>query len=598
MMVSMGGWLSTHSSLAQADGAMTRRSSAALLIVPALILGTLLRAGFSADQSASASLKTSIQEHLAAGEFAPAVRLAHQAPTPQQRDAWLAEIATAQAQAGAANASLASTSEISDDRVRAEALSQIASYPPGGQGGGAMADFDSLIELITTTIAPTTWDEVGGPGSIAPFPTGVYVDAAGVLQPLLQKDADGKLGALRDASAPARSAGSARQPSPLRKISLPRLEKWLQLRRAAGREPTEAMQFLAGLERIQYVFVYPESGDLVLAGPAGDWKVDAENRVVSTQTGHPVVRLDDLAVVLRHMMSGRDARFGCAITPTQDSLARVQAFLAQSQKKPLKPGQRGQWLSELRGCLGKQEIDVYGLDPRTRAARILVEADYRMKLVGMGLEEGVPEVESYLQMLEIPPGGSPPPMDVLRWWFTLHYDAVLAAADRNAFALRGQGVKVLSENELLTQEGKRIHTGDSDELNRRFARSFTEHFDALCHRYPIYAELRNLFDLALVGALVREEDLAGKATWHMTYFGDPEAYQVELAASPEQVETVINHRVINQVHIVAGVSGGVRVDPSPLVAREAIELDYDGRLDAQRRDVAAQTLPPEAWWWD
>ncbi len=42
---------------------------------------------------------------------------------------------------------------------------------PGGAGGAALADFDSLIELITTTIQPTTWDEVGGPGSIADFPT-------------------------------------------------------------------------------------------------------------------------------------------------------------------------------------------------------------------------------------------------------------------------------------------------------------------------------------------------------------------------------------------------------------------------------------------
>ena len=42
---------------------------------------------------------------------------------------------------------------------------------PGGLGGGVQADFDSLIELITTTIQPTTWDEVGGPGSIAPFET-------------------------------------------------------------------------------------------------------------------------------------------------------------------------------------------------------------------------------------------------------------------------------------------------------------------------------------------------------------------------------------------------------------------------------------------
>ena len=44
-------------------------------------------------------------------------------------------------------------------------------FGPGGLGGGANADFDSLIDLITTTIKPQSWDEVGGPGSIAPFET-------------------------------------------------------------------------------------------------------------------------------------------------------------------------------------------------------------------------------------------------------------------------------------------------------------------------------------------------------------------------------------------------------------------------------------------
>ena len=34
-----------------------------------------------------------------------------------------------------------------------------------------MADFDTLIELITSTIAPDTWDAVGGPGAIESFPT-------------------------------------------------------------------------------------------------------------------------------------------------------------------------------------------------------------------------------------------------------------------------------------------------------------------------------------------------------------------------------------------------------------------------------------------
>ncbi|MBN1394317.1 MAG: hypothetical protein JW959_04790, partial [Pirellulales bacterium] len=40
---------------------------------------------------------------------------------------------------------------------------------PGGLGGGVEPDFDSLIELITRTVAPTTWDEVGGAGTIEEF---------------------------------------------------------------------------------------------------------------------------------------------------------------------------------------------------------------------------------------------------------------------------------------------------------------------------------------------------------------------------------------------------------------------------------------------
>ena len=49
--------------------------------------------------------------------------------------------------------------------------SQQPGYGPGSLGGAAMADFDTLIELITSTIAPDTWDDVGGPGAIESFPT-------------------------------------------------------------------------------------------------------------------------------------------------------------------------------------------------------------------------------------------------------------------------------------------------------------------------------------------------------------------------------------------------------------------------------------------
>jgi hypothetical protein len=541
-----------------------------------------------------------IRAQIAAGEFAPALAAVQGIANPQARDGLLGEIAQAQAQAGLQDQSLHTAGTIGDDRSRAQALQQIAAVPVGGQGGAGQADFDSLIDLITSTVQPTTWDDVGGPGSIAPFPTGVYVDPQGILRPLLSDESGSALASLHDASAPKGGQENVRQASPLRMISLPRLEKEIQLRLAAGRKPTEEMLVLAGLQRIQYLFVYPQSGDLVVAGPAGNWKTGDEDLIVSSDTGRPVVRLDDLVVLLRYMQSSRDARFGCLINPRKEGLARLQAWLKISNQHPIDatPYARRAWLEQLRGQLGLQDIEVYGLDPHTRAARIIVEADYRMKLVGLGLEKGVPGVESYLASIKLRPGEKPPAMSVLRWWFVLNYDAVRASRDRTAYEICGQGVKVESENERLTAEGQRIHTGQSDELNRKFAHSFTENFQALSDKYPIYGELRNVCDVALVASLVREEDLAGKVGWHMTCFGSPEGYRVELGPAPKTVQSVANYRVVNQKTVIAQVSGGVRVDPHRLVTQQAVQVDGGRQLSGQRKAVVSRPVASDAWWWD
>ena len=452
--------------------------------------------------------------------------------------------------------------------------------------------------MITTTVKPTSWDSTGGPGTITEYPNGVAVDPHGLLRLLLKEDSGKSLAELRAKSEAKAHWENVRQSSPLRKISLPRLEKQVQLCLAAGRPLTEDMQVLAGLQRIRYVFVYPQSGDIVLAGPAGNWTTGDEDLLVSTETGRSVMRLDDLVVVFRRMMSAADASFGCMIVPRQESLARVQDFLKQSAGRPINADLRHAWLARLRAQLGQQDIEVYGLDPRTRAARVMVEADYRMKLVGMGLEEGVPGVPSYLAMVTIPPGGAAPPMSVLRWWFTVNYDAIMAADRGSAFAIQGQGVKVESENERLAAQGQRIHTGQSDELNRQFARNFTEHFEALAEKYPIYGELRNLFDLALVASLIRQQNLGEKVGWHMTCFGDSEAYPVALAPAPKTVESVVNCRVIHGVNIVAGISGGVRVAPASLTAQQAVKTEGDSALSQGRKAAISQPPANDIWWWD
>ncbi|MCA9267643.1 MAG: hypothetical protein KDA41_04205, partial [Planctomycetales bacterium] len=167
------------------------------------------------------------------------------------------------------------------------------------------------------------------------------------------------------------------------------------------------------------------------------------------------------------------------------------------------------------------------------------------------------------------------------------------------FEFVGQGVKVLSENEMLNERGERVHTGASDELTRRFAHTFTEKFDDLSKKYPVYAELKNIFDLALVAALVRSEDLPTQVDWRLTHFGDDERFAVEMGVAPREVETIINHRVVSGNQILAGVSGGVAFRPQPLVAQSAVKTDASGDLDHGRKEGSAPAaLPQGVWWWD
>ena len=548
------------------------------------------------DRNAAAQAPTdaAIDAVLAAGEFGPALRLARDIQDVPARDRWLARIAADQAVAGARRAATDSLADIYDDAIRADAARSLAS---AAAGGAAEVDFDTLLDLIKSTIAPDSWVEVGGPAAADGFPGGVYVDAAGVLRKHVRIDRTGSLDMLRSRAADRDAGHDARRPATLRKISLSRLEREVQLTLAAGEQPDEAMRTLAGLRRIQYVMVYPESRDIVLAGPAGDWRYDDEGRLVAVDTAQPIVQLDDLVVVLRNAF-GQEGRFGCSITPKQENLARTRAFLAESAKKPLKPGRRPEWLERLRTTLGQQDIDVYGIDPQSRAAQVLVEADYRMKLVGLGLEDGTLGMTGYLDSIHVEPGHAPPPMSVLRWWFVLNYKAVETTESRNIYHLQGQGAKVLSENEMLTELGKRIHTGKSDQLNSEFAQAFTRHFDALAQKYPVYADLRNIFDLALVAALLRAEDVPSQIDWQMACFLDPQAYRVALGTAPREVPSVINHRVIHKKHIVAGVSGGVTVAPRPLVREDAIRVNTYGMLDATHGTATPSDVPHRQWWWD
>jgi hypothetical protein len=480
------------------------------------------------------------------------------------------------------------------ERLRSDTGSNLGGINGGNAGGGAEADFDALIELILATVEPDSWEDVGGEGSIQEFPGGVFVDASGVMRRVNPQLRQTLTKRFRLSNQMRRSSGESDvfARSVLRKVSLNRLEQEIERRAAARLQPTESMRRLAGLERIDYLVIDDESGDVILAGPAGKWIRDDEGRVVSEHTRRPVLNLDDLIVLLRNVFAG-PGRFSCSITPVQANLAAAKAFIDQSTQRPLQTGERKAWLDGLRDRLGNQRIEISGVPAGSRLARRIVEADYQMKLVGIGLIPGTDGVVSYLDSIEIPKGSAPPAMGVLRWWFTPSTETIYTNPERDTFVLTGHAVRVQSENEFLTDQGQRVHTGEADDLTREFADSFTRHFDALARQYPVFADLENIFELSLVAAILHGEDVPNRINWPMKHFLGPNC-PIAQARQPREIASVINHRVINRKHVVAAVSGGVTVGAKAWASEH---------VRSSNNKLVRPVLPrSEAnagrWWWD
>src|SRR5262249_12501114 len=111
---------------------------------------------------------------------------------------------------------------------------------------------------------------VVGPGGVG----GVSIDAAGGVA---RSDADVQ-GKLRDGRAAAlgRVDSKLEAASRLRKISLRSMQTAINQCREQRLPLPDELQNLAGLTRVQFVFVYPDQRDIVLAGPAEGWTVDVQ----------------------------------------------------------------------------------------------------------------------------------------------------------------------------------------------------------------------------------------------------------------------------------------------------------------------------------
>lgn len=429
----------------------------------------------------------------------------------------------------------------------------------------------------TLAVAQTT-----GVGFVQQPVGGVFVDANGVVGNA-ETDALGKLQQLRKSTLE-QLPGDLNEPAELRKVSLRRLEAALAEHLKTGKPLPQEMQYLAGLQRIRYVFVYPEQQDIVLAGPAEGWRIDGHGAVVGATSGLPVMQLDDLVVALRSVNREAPSAITCSIDPTADGMARLQSFVKGLREIGANPQAT---IAALEEQLGPQQISVGGVPADSHIARVLVAADYRMKRLGMGFDPSpVAGMPSFLQMAK--PGGNMMP----RWWMAPNYEPMLRDNDGLAWELRGASVKAMTEDAFFTEQGVRQTTGTTSPVAQRWADTMTEKYDELAVAEPIFAELQNVMDLAVVAALIAREDLTTKAGYSMPLLLNPSELEAARYPAPRQVDSIASFVKKGRNYVIS-VSGGVDINPWAITER----CEKQESLGSVR---TAQESPADSsrWWWN
>ena len=454
------------------------------------------------------------------------------------------------------------------------------SSPAAIPGGGVVADFDTLMNLIQQTIDPDSWLQAGGTNTINPYPAGVYVDPKGYMQRLKesgQLPVDLRLATSESPKHPWRQA------SKLRTVSLKQLDASLATSRGSGLLPTIDLLKVAGLSRITYVKVLPTEEDILIAGPAG------ENE-------HGFL-LQDLATVAA-MINRQTTPMGCSIEPTNEGILAGQQMLQERGAIDRLARNPKILVEQLQEKIGAHHVSVFGLPPHCSTALALVDADEHMKRVGFGTVKTTPYVKSYFDFLD--EQAAVPNQSLVRWWFAFSNEPIRANGANQMFQLPDHVVSVLSEQQWVSQTAQRAPTGKHDSSADKFAKELTRNIPELRKTQPTYARLCGVFEAGLALQVALEfngqENLRG---WFPNLCNLGKSLcETESAPSPKSVEGLTTWHRLKSGTIVAVVSGGVKMDLQSVAGRENWADAKFLAASAVPSQVAVPSTAHSQWWWD
>ncbi len=460
-----------------------------------------------------------------------------------------------------------------------------------GAGGGAFADFDSLMELIETTVVPETWESLGGPSNMFPYPQGIYVDASGTIHQCdspMNDDATEQLKSMLDQSRDESFGHFSdwKRASPLRFVSLRRL---LDEKRRLGGVTPESLECLAGLSQIRYLFI--EQDDIVIAGSVGGIE-SFQGWYRDCKSGRAAMRLDFLVTSLTAAFAGQP--FGCTIDPTPQGLQRAAQVAADVKHDSMPIGAAP---DAMVNALGMQRIEVFGTAGDTPIGYVMVEADRHMKQLALGIHPMPRAAKNYLDVIEETIDQGPNQDLLLRLWFTSKPRSVRANADRTIFEIAGIPMRLSGQNERALASGRRGDVTD-DPRTAIFVDDFNDHWNGIRSMYPIYGALESIYQTASIAELIRRTSDSQRHRELLSSIAKIDTTSGYLMPTPRQVESIAVLHTFQrgrQRHHILIASGGVAVTPKQTLNPAIVEYPA---LASTTRPSPTEPRVVQQWWWD
>ncbi len=300
---------------------------------------------------------------------------------------------------------------------------------------------------------------------------------------------------------------------PLAAVSLRNL---LQAPARNGELPEEA-RTVGHLKRVLGYLLDSVNDDVVLLGVPGD------------KDEKPSMLLDDLTDALRTAWL-QDLKPGCSLDPD-----------------PKDPG-------------GKQKVRVFGVPKNSNFAKVMLDADYEMKKINMGLikfeSDPIPGfVNSFeLQLRRIRENPNEQGNVNSRFWLTptRPEPGDLMVEPGRRFMMFQSRVSLMTEAMAVSGDAL-TGTGKVNAVDDMAARIFTAHYEAIEQRRVVFRRLHALFDLVMLSQILREN---GVASALLRRIADRETRTVDVA---DAYDGVSRTETVEGTNVRWTVQGGVMV---------------------------------------